>query len=80
VTAVAVNDVNSVFAPAYAVFGLNGGYGADWQNFRLSAFVRINNVLNRRYVGSVIPDDGNNRYFEPGPGFSVLAGINVTIQ
>jgi iron complex outermembrane receptor protein len=80
VTAIAVNDVNTVSAPAYALFGLNGGYGADLQAVRLNAFVRINNVLNRHYVGSVIPDDANNRYFEPGPGFSVLAGVNVTIK
>jgi iron complex outermembrane receptor protein len=31
-------------------------------------------------VGSVIVGDGNGRYFEPGPGFNVLAGVTVTVK
>ncbi len=77
---VAVNDVNSVFAPAYAVLGLDGGYGMEWSEFRFNAFLRLNNLLNRRYVGSVIVDDGNSRYFEPGPGFNVLGGFSLTLK
>ena len=80
VSAVPVNDLNTVFAPAYAVVGLNGGYGVDLKTVRLSAFVRLNNLLDRRYVGSVIVGDGNGRFFEPAPGFNVLAGVNVTMK
>jgi iron complex outermembrane receptor protein len=80
ITAVAVNDVNSVFTPSYFVAGIDGGYGIELRNFKLSTFLRINNALNRRYVGSVIVDDGNNRYFEPGPGFNVLGGFSVTMK
>jgi iron complex outermembrane receptor protein len=47
---------------------------------KLNAFLRINNLLNRRYIGSVIVDDGNSRYFEPGPGFAVLGGVSVTLK
>lgn len=78
VTDVAVNDVNSVFAPSYALVGVVGGYGLQAAGLQISTFVRLNNVLDRHYVGSVIVDDGNSRYFEPGPGFSVLAGVTVT--
>ena len=80
ITAVAVNDTNSVYAPSYALVGLDGGYGVEWSRFRLNAFLRVNNLLNRRYVGSVIVDDGNNRYFEPGPGFNLLGGFSVTVK
>jgi iron complex outermembrane receptor protein len=80
VTAVAVNDVNSVFAPAYALMGLDGGYGIELSGLKMSAFLRINNLLNRRYVGSIIVNDGNSRYFEPGPGFNVLGGVSVTMK
>ncbi len=80
VSSVAVNDVNSVLAPAYAVAGLDGGYGIEMNRFRVNTFVRIHNLLNRRYVGSVIVDDGNSRYFEPGPGFSVIGGFSVTMK
>ncbi|MDB6105853.1 MAG: Iron transporter [Gammaproteobacteria bacterium] len=80
ITDVAVNDVNTVFAPAYALMGLDGGYGIELSAFKMSAFLRINNLLNRRYVGSVIVDDGNSRYFEPGPGFNILGGVSVTMK
>jgi iron complex outermembrane receptor protein len=80
VSNVAVNDVNSVFAPAYAVAGLDGGYGVVLNRFKVNAFLRINNLLNRRYEGSVIVDDGNSRYFEPGPGFNILGGFSVAMQ
>jgi iron complex outermembrane receptor protein len=80
ITDVAVNDVNSVFAPAYALMGLDGGYGVELSSLKLNAFLRINNLLNRRYVGSVIVNDGNSRYFEPGPGFNILGGVSVTMK
>ena len=80
VTDVAVNDVNSVFAPAYALMGLDGGYAVELSAFKLNAFLRINNLLNRHYVGSIIVNDGNSRYFEPGAGFNVLGGVGVTMK
>ena len=80
VTSVAVNDVNSVFAPAYALMGLDGGYGIDSNQLKFNLFLRINNLLNRRYVGSVIVDDGNSRYFEPGAGFNILGGFGITLK
>ncbi|MBC7983144.1 MAG: TonB-dependent receptor [Candidatus Obscuribacterales bacterium] len=77
-SSVPVNDLNSVSAPGYATIGASGGYVVDWSTVRLSAFVRLNNLLDKRYVGSVIVGDGNQRFFEPAPGRNVLAGINVT--
>jgi iron complex outermembrane receptor protein len=80
VSDVPANDVNSVFAPAYAIAGVSAGYGMDLPSLAWSAFVRFNNLLGRHYVGSVIVDDGNSRYFEPGPGFNVLGGITITFK
>jgi len=80
VTNVAVNDANSVFAPSYGLLGADGGYNFDIAGMSVSTFVRLNNVLNRRYVGSVIVDDGNSRYFETGPGFAVLGGFTVLVK
>ena len=43
-----------------------------------NAFVRVNNLFNRRYVGSVIVDDSNSRYFESAAPFNVLVGGALT--
>jgi iron complex outermembrane recepter protein len=77
---IAANDANTAFARAYAVFNLAGGYGVDLGSTQLSTFVRMNNVLDRRYAGSVIVDDSNAQYFEPAPGFNVLAGVTATFR
>jgi iron complex outermembrane receptor protein len=80
VSNVQVNDLNTVAAPAYTIFGADAGYGVDLKHSRIQGFLRINNLLNRHYVGSVIVDDGNSRYFEPGSGFDLLAGVSVVLK
>lgn len=77
VSAIAVNDANTVLTPAYALAGVDAGYGFDLSAIHLNVFLRLNNLLNRHYVGSVIVDDGNGRYFEPGPGFNLLGGFSA---
>lgn len=74
---VAVNDLNSEFAPSYTLLGIDGGYRIELPHWQLRGFVRIDNLLDQDYVGSVIVNDGNGRYYEPGPGRSMLAGINL---
>jgi iron complex outermembrane receptor protein len=44
----------------------------------LNAFVRGDNLADRRYAGSVIVNEGNGRYFEPAPGRTWLAGASAT--
>ncbi|HEY2037294.1 MAG TPA: TonB-dependent receptor, partial [Steroidobacteraceae bacterium] len=80
VSAIAVNDANTAFAAAYPVFDASGGYAAELGSTRLSLFLRLNNILDRRYAGSVIVDDGNGRYFEPAPGFNVFAGFTADFR
>lgn len=80
ISSVAVNDVNTVLAPSYALFGVSGGYGVDLSSYHLDTFVRVNNLFDRDYVGSVIVNDGNGRFFEPGPGTNWLAGFSVTFK
>jgi iron complex outermembrane recepter protein len=62
------------------LIGLDAGYRIELAAFRIDAFVRVNNVFDEGYVGSIIVNDGNSRFFEPGSGRAVLAGINVKWQ
>lgn len=79
-SAVPVNDVNSEAAPSYTLVGLTGAYVFDLPRLRLRGFVSVDNLFDEDYVGSVIVNDGNGRYYEPGPGLAVLAGIQVNWQ
>ena len=51
------------------------GYAFTLSSGRLDAFARIDNLFDRRYAGSVIVNDANGRYFEPGQGRSVMVGL-----
>jgi iron complex outermembrane receptor protein len=53
-----------------------------WQLGRMAvaAFARIDNLLDRRAIGSVIVNDGNGRYFEPAPGRTYLLGLRIAAK
>jgi len=76
ITSVAVNDVNAATTPSYGLLGVDGGYIFDLPHWRIQSFLRIDNLLDTNYIGSVIVNDGNGRYYEPGPGRSFLAGLS----
>jgi iron complex outermembrane receptor protein len=74
---VAVNDQNTQYAPGYGVLGASVGYVFDVRDARLSTFVRLDNLLDHGYVGSVIVNESNGRYYEPAPGRNIFAGVQV---
>ncbi|WP_141134437.1 hypothetical protein, partial [Xanthomonas graminis] len=41
----------------------------------LRTFARIDNALDHAYIGSVIVNDGNGRYYEPGPDRGYTLGL-----
>lgn len=74
------NDQNSVWADGYTVANLRAGFSHKLGAWRFSEFVRVNNVADRSYAGSVIVNEGNQRYFESAPGRNVLVGASATYR
>ena len=72
-----VNDQNSEYAGAYTIFNLRAGLQQRGNGWKLTEFVRIDNVGDKSYVGSVIVAEANNRYYEPAPGRNAMVGINA---
>ena len=79
-SAVPVNDANSEAAPAYSVANLAGGLVQAYGRWRLSEFVRIDNLTDRNYVGSVIVNDTNGRFYEPSPRRNITVGVQASVQ
>jgi iron complex outermembrane receptor protein len=75
-----VNDRNSDAAPGWAIGNLRAAVAREVSGWMLRAFVRLNNVTDRNYVGSVIVGDTNGRYFEPAPGRNVFAGLSANAR
>jgi len=69
-----VNDANSDFADGFALFAIRARQGVDLGpgHGRLDLLARIDNLADRRVVGTVIVNEGNSRFFEPAPGRSYL--------
>ena len=75
------NDSNTQAAPGYASTALSLGYRQQINtHWALSAFARVDNVFDKNYIGSVIVNDGNQRYFESAMGRNWAAGVNVSYQ
>jgi iron complex outermembrane receptor protein len=65
-------------APGYAILNARFNARQSWQGWKFREFVRINNLFDRQYVGSVIVGDVNKRYYEAAPGRNWMAGIGGT--
>ena len=77
---VPVNDQNSEFADSYVTLNVVGGLVQQSRGWRISEFVRIDNLADRNYVGSVVVNDANLRYYEPSPRRSMTGGIQASLQ
>jgi iron complex outermembrane receptor protein len=69
------DDANTAWGSGWATFDL--GVERRWRTQRrvMTAFVRVDNLLDRRTIGSVIVNDANGRYFEPAPGRGGWIGL-----
>ncbi|MDL2199469.1 TonB-dependent receptor [Halopseudomonas aestusnigri] len=71
------DDDNSADAAGYAAFNWRASYRQPLGNLQLEPFVRIDNLTNREYIGSLIVNGAGARYYEPAPERSWLLGLDV---
>ncbi len=64
-------------APGYAVMNARVQARQTVDRWRFRQFLRLNNVFNRDYVGSVIVGDANRRYYEAAPGRQWMIGVSA---
>jgi iron complex outermembrane recepter protein len=75
VGAVVTNDANTAAADDYVRFDASLGRRWQWSDASLHAVLRVENIADRQYVGSVIVNEGNARYFEPAAGRTFMASL-----
>lgn len=85
------NDTNSDAAPSYSVTSANAGYAWVIGDWKVNSFIRVDNLFDKNYAGSVIVNDTTQirvngqmvlakRYFEPADGRNWSAGLRVIKQ
>lgn len=71
------NDEITAKAPSWTVVGLTTGYKWSYGRMDMDLFGRVDNLFDREYVGSVIVNESNGRYYEPAPGRNYGIGLNL---
>jgi iron complex outermembrane receptor protein len=70
-------------APAYGLlhatvtYALPPAHGARTGTSSASMFLNIDNLLDRRYVAAVATNSGNGRFYNPGAGRVINAGVTL---
>src|SRR5882757_5389568 len=74
------DDRNSDAAAGYWVANWRAGFQQDTRHWHFSEFARLDNLANRAYVGSVIVNETNSRFFEPAPGRTAYLMLNAAVR
>lgn len=72
-----VNDANSDAAESYTVLNWHAGLLRNVGDWKLQGFVRVDNIADEEYVGSVVVNGANDRFFEPAPGRTFYVGLTA---
>ena len=75
-----VDDLNSDAAAGYAIANLRAGFEQSGKGWKTSEFIRVENLFDKKYIGSVIVADGNGRFFEPSPRRNGIVGVSATFS
>ncbi|WP_166170849.1 TonB-dependent receptor [Acinetobacter sp. SA01] len=73
-----VDDANSDAASSYSIVSANAGYVWKQADWKVRTFARVDNLFDKDYVGSVIVNEGNGRFFEPADGLNWSAGLSLS--
>ena len=73
------NDINTVSADGYATLNARVSHGWKVGSGNLTAYARIDNLTDERYVGSVIVNQAGAQFYEPAPGRNWTLGLRLNV-
>lgn len=73
------NDTNSASADGYTTLNLKASHGWPMGRGSLTAYGRLDNVTDQRYVGSVIVNQASLQFYEPAPGVNWTLGLRLVV-
>jgi iron complex outermembrane recepter protein len=75
-----VNDRNTDTAPSYTIFNIRAGFEQNLVNWNFREYLRVENMFDKEYIGSVRVNDGNALFFEPGADRNYLLGLSANYK
>lgn len=73
------NDTNTASADGYTTLSLKASHGWAMGAGSLTAYGRIDNLTDERYVGSVIVNQALSQFYEPAPGRNWTLGLRLVL-
>lgn len=78
------NDVNTASSDGYTTLGARFSHGWSLEalgapSATLTGYVRVDNLTDKRYVGSVIVNQAAGQFYEPAPGRNWTLGLKVVL-
>ena len=76
-----VDNRNTASIDGYTILHARASHpGWSVAGLTVQPFVAVNNLLDARYIGSVVPNAFGGRYFEPAAGRHWQAGVSVQLE
>lgn len=75
-----VDDLNTDAAPSYTIFNLRAGFEQNIAHWNFREFVRVENMFDKEYIGSVRINDSRDRFFEPAADRTYLLGLSANYK
>jgi iron complex outermembrane receptor protein len=75
-----VDDVNSESAASYTIFNLRAGFEQNFNHWMFKEYLRVENMFDKDYVGSVRINDGNRLFYETSPDRNYLLGLSAAYK
>jgi iron complex outermembrane recepter protein len=75
ISSLVANDIGTEAAPGHGLVSLEAGHDLLIGRSTVRAFARVENLLDKRYIGSVIVNEGNQRFYETGTERSGMLGF-----
>ena len=78
-TSIAADDANtpSLVIPSYSVTNARVGWDGQAGSMQIGPFIGVNNLLDRRYIGSVTLNGVGGRVYEPAPLRVIYVGAEI---
>ncbi len=72
------DDTNTARVGGFTVTSLRGGFTQKVGGWKFNEFLRVDNLFDKEYVGSVYVNDANGRYYAPAAERSWLIGLSAS--
>lgn len=72
-----VNDLNTDSASSYTIFNVRAGFEQVLNNWVFREYLRVENLGDKEYIGSVRINDANTRFFEASAERNYLLGLSA---